>query len=140
MTVKGQYLYRNKGTIDLTDLDEIISTVKSFMSKTSIDNFFSLRLKKSEKFLKEFNDAIVYENEYCLHICIENLRSHFLYKTIASLINSTQMNLWVCIIPCRSLVKIMNVELLTFERLIWDICHHKIADIDIPVLILGIDA
>jgi len=44
------------------------------------------------------------------------------------------------IVPVKSFADEMSTGVSYFEQFVWDLEHRGVADIDIPVLILGIDA
>jgi hypothetical protein len=44
------------------------------------------------------------------------------------------------IVPIKQLADEMSTGVSYFEQFVWDLEHRKVADIDIPVLIIGIDA
>jgi len=44
------------------------------------------------------------------------------------------------ILPLQKLVDQMSSDILSFEQIVWDLEHRGVADIDIPVMILGIRA
>ncbi len=43
------------------------------------------------------------------------------------------------IVPVKALAKHMSTGVSYFEQFVWDLQHRGVSDIDIPVLILGID-
>ena len=52
--------------------------------------------------------------------------------------NLGYINVGVEIVPIKALADNMSSGVSYFEQLVWDLTHRGVADIDIPVLILGI--
>jgi hypothetical protein len=54
--------------------------------------------------------------------------------------NLDVVDVGVAIMPVKALANQMSTGVPYFEQFVWDLEHRGVADIDIPVLILGIDA
>lgn len=52
--------------------------------------------------------------------------------------NEGIINVGVEIVPLKELANEMSTGVSYFEQIVWDLEHRGVADIDIPVLILGI--
>lgn len=50
------------------------------------------------------------------------------------------IDMGVEIVPVKSFAEVMSTGVSYFEQFVWDLEHRGVADIDIPVLILGVDA
>ena len=53
--------------------------------------------------------------------------------------NLKHIDVGIEIVPMKSFAKEMSTGVSYFEQFVWDLEHRGVADIDIPVLILGID-
>ena len=52
----------------------------------------------------------------------------------------TSPNCGIEIVPVKAFADQMSTGVSYFEQFVWDLEHRGVSDIDIPVLILGIDA
>jgi len=68
------------------------------------------------------------------------VKKHWQAKWYASNLFNPAIDAGVEIVPVKSFADEMSSGVSYFEQFVWDLKNRGVADIDIPVMILGIDA
>ncbi len=161
----GQAIFQTRHAPALTEIEEVIASIKydkprpaalkhAFQEAFQRRGWHTVRVACCEE------TAAYYVNGYTAEISEpppyremdfvkQGIGAEVLLGTFASVVydfsakmtifhNLGYINVGVEIVPVKSMADRMSSGVSYFEQLVWDLTHRGVADIDIPVLILGI--
>ena len=152
--------------IDMVDADQCKISLRKrmFYSSSALNNAFKQQF--SEKGWQSHELLASYSQEYYVSGYLPDTPSRHVFRNIAQVKKSlgveyqfgdyrdmvynvcakmtifAKMDVIDCgieIVPVKGLADEMSTGVSFFEQFVWDLKHRGIADIDIPVLIIGID-
>lgn len=131
--------------------DELISLVvtsppynigKEYETRSSIESYFSKQkevlmswcggIKTGWDFVKDKLGVAVQFGKYVFMVCNVSAKMTIFH-------NLCYINAGTEIVPMKQLADQMSTGVSSFEQFVWDLENRGVADIDIPVLILGVD-